>query len=274
MVEHADTSTVSHTEPASQAIPRLLEAHGGRMYSLARRMCGRSDEAEDLVQETFLQAFRKWDQFEGRSDPATWLYTIASRLCYRMHRRRSGEPDRIASLQDLLPFKDGPVPDVAGDDDGPLSEQLRRESKRQIEHAITMLPPSFRLPLILKDIIGFSVADVAEILGLKEATVKTRLHRARHVLRRELSESLPQREAPPPAYPKRVCLDLLRAKQEALDRGAPFPLPDEDFCERCAAIFASMDLSKEVCERLSEDRLPERVRDVVMDDIAQEQAAG
>ncbi len=66
-----------------------------RLFRIAVRMCGRADEAEDLVQDTLLQAFRKWDQFEGRADPATWLYTIAGRLCQRRHRRRAGEPARM-----------------------------------------------------------------------------------------------------------------------------------------------------------------------------------
>ena len=85
-------------EGAQDAIPRLLEAHGGRLLGMASRLCGQRDEAEDILQETFLQAFRKWDQFEGRSDPATWLYTIAVRACQRKHRRRSGEPRNMESL--------------------------------------------------------------------------------------------------------------------------------------------------------------------------------
>lgn len=257
-------------EGAHQAIPSLLEAHGGKIFGLALRMCDSAHEAEDLVQETFLQAYRKWDQFEGRSAPTTWLYTIASRLCRRMRRKRAGEPVHIASLQERLPFTEGPVPDLPAKDDGPLMHHLREESREHLEHAIVSLPTGFRLPLILKEIIGFSVMEVAEILGLKEATVKTRLHRARHVLREELTKSLPARDAPPPAYSKRVCLDLLRAKQESLDREAEFPLPEKDFCERCRAVFDSMDLAHDVCEQLGKQALPPALRQAVLDDIAEE----
>ena len=77
---------------AKQAIPLLVDAHGGRLYGLGLKLCGNPADAEDLVQEVFLQAFRKWHQFEGRSDPSSWLYTIGARACQRMHRRRSGEP--------------------------------------------------------------------------------------------------------------------------------------------------------------------------------------
>jgi RNA polymerase sigma-70 factor (ECF subfamily) len=263
-------SSVHPAAPADRAIPGLLEAHGGKIFGLALRMCDSAHEAEDLVQETFLQAYRKWDQFEGRSAPTTWLYTIASRLCRRMRRRRAGEPERIASLQDLMPFTDGPVLDLPVNDDGPLGHNVRRESQEHLERAIVSLPTGFRLPLILKEIVGFSVAEVAEILGLKEATVKTRLHRARHVLRQALTENLPKRDAPPPAYSRRVCLDLLRAKQESLDRDAQFPLPERDFCERCRAVFDSMDLAHDVCEQIGRQELPPALRQAVLQDIAEE----
>lgn len=263
---------ISVADPPEVAIPALLEQHGGKIFGLAMRMCGSADKAEDLVQEVFLQAFRKWDQFEGRSSPTTWLYTIAARMCGRMHRKKAGEPERVHSLQSLLPFGDGDrVPDVKSDDEGPLDQQMRSEAIESVGDAITHLPAKFRMPLILKDIIGLSVVEVAEILGLKEATVKTRLHRSRLVLRDELSRDLPQREAPPAAYPKRVCMDLLRAKQEALDRGVEFPVQRKDFCDRCSAVFASMDLTKQVCEDLSSTGLPEAVRQAVLDDIRQDQ---
>lgn len=103
-------------EPAQTAIPRLFEAHGGRIYTLGLRMCGDPDRAEDLVQETFLKAFGGWDQFEGRSNPATWLYSIASRACQRMQRRRAGEPRRMLSLTELLPSGEPRVPDIPSPD--------------------------------------------------------------------------------------------------------------------------------------------------------------
>ena len=149
----------------------------------------------------------------------------------------------------------------------PLGIQIRSEAKEHIEHAITRLPAPFRMPLILKEILGLPVTDVAEILGVKPATIKTRLHRARHVLRDELTEHLPKRDAPPAAYPKRVCMDLLRSKQEALDRGARFPIPQAEMCDRCRAVFASMDLSQEVCEQLDDKVMPDRLRSMILADI-------
>ena len=87
--------------PREQAVPALLEEHGPRIHALARRLCGDAGQAEDLVQEVFLQAWRDWQRFEGRSSPATWLWRIAARRCQRMQRRRAGEPARIQTLDEL-----------------------------------------------------------------------------------------------------------------------------------------------------------------------------
>ena len=88
---------------AVQHLALVFDELAPRLLLVAHHLTGRTGEnAEDLVQETFLQAYRKWDQFEGRSEPSTWLYTIAARICQRMHRRRAGEPERLASLDELL----------------------------------------------------------------------------------------------------------------------------------------------------------------------------
>jgi RNA polymerase sigma-70 factor (ECF subfamily) len=248
-----------------QAIPRLLEEHGSRLFNLGLRLCGSREAAEDLVQETFLRAFRKWDQFEHRSSPVTWLYTIASRLCRRLHRKRAGEPERIGSLQELLPFGDAKLAVMPSETGDGLTEQIRREGREKVEEAIASLPLTFRQPLVLKEIAGLSVRQTAEILGLKPATVKTRLHRARLRLRQMLEQALPRRELPPPAYSRQVCLDLLRAKQEALDHGVD--MPQSVVCERCQAVFASLDLAQDICHELGDGRLPEQLYEALREEL-------
>ena len=99
------------------AIQRLVDKYGGQLYSLAFRFCGSRDEAEDLVQEVFLQAFRSWGAFRGDADPKTWLFRIAANACQRMHRKKSGEPEHIGSLESLLPFGDRLIAVVAGERD-------------------------------------------------------------------------------------------------------------------------------------------------------------
>jgi RNA polymerase sigma-70 factor (ECF subfamily) len=227
-----------------------------RLYRMALRMCGRAEDAEDLVQDTLLQGFRKWDQFEGRANPSTWLYTIASRLCQRRHRRRSGEPSRLESLSELLPSPHDPIPALASGDT-PLEEHVRGEAERVIGEALARLPPQFRLPLVLVDIAELSTPEIARVLGLKDATVKTRIHRARLALRRAVVSRLPSRPAGPPDHDRAVCLDLLAAKQEALDRHAPFPFSSQALCARCRSLFATLDLGREICATVSGGELPE-----------------
>jgi len=270
--------------PARQAIPRLVDAHGGRLYGLGLKLCGNPEDAEDLVQEVFLQAYRKWHQFEGRSDPSSWLYTIGARACQRMHRRRSGEPARMEPLAALLPNEDDAVPDPEAE--GPLDAQLRREAREVIDRALLALPPDFRLTLVLKDIAELSVSEVAEILGIKEATVKTRVHRGRLALRKAMLDELPiGREGRPgrssrsdqaqgaarPAehakHPRSVCLELLRGKQEALDRGVEFPVAHELLCERCEALFSSLDLARDLCRDVDGGALPSKVRELILSSI-------
>ncbi len=255
------TAAVDRGTPREVAIPRLLERHGGDLYGLGLRLCRDPHRAEDLVQETFLQAYRHWAKFEGRSSPSTWLYAIASRVCHRFRRRRAGEPARMASLEELLPFGEPTMPDPG---DGAPTAELRE----RVEEAVAALPPSFRMPLVLKDVHGFSVAETAAILGLRPATVKTRVHRARLLLRKSAASALPRRPGAAPAYSRRVCLDLLRAKQEALDRGVAFPVGNEVVCERCRAVFASLDLAVDACRELARGELPAALRARILEATA------
>ncbi len=250
--------------PRETAIPALLEREGGRLLSLATRFCGSKGEAEDLVQEVFLQAWRHWDQFEGRSKPSTWLYTIAARTCQRMHRKRSGEPDQLESLDELLPFGATRMAMVPSEEAGPLDEQIRQEGLAQVEQAIAALPTEFRMPLVLKELVGLPVEDVAQVLDLPPNTVKTRLHRARLKLRAAIDAVLPQEEAVAPRFSREVCLDLLAAKQRCLDEDLPFEFPEGIVCERCAVVFSTLDLAQDACRDLVPGDLPASLREEVL----------
>jgi RNA polymerase sigma-70 factor (ECF subfamily) len=254
----------SNPRPADQALTELVNTQGDRLFALGLRFCGNHDEAEDLVQETFLQAYRSWDQFEERSNPATWLYTIASRVCQRFHRKKSGEPAQMESLDELLPMGAGPMGVVPNTEDGPLDTALREESRREVEEAIAELPIEFRMPLVLKEIVGFSLDEIAKIMDIPEATVKTRLYRARLRLRQALEQALPTRDVPAPVYSQQVCLDLLQAKQESLDREVAFEFPPDIVCERCSQLFATMDLAQDVCHDIGKGSMPGALRAQLM----------
>ncbi len=258
---HQLTSTCELAgQPADIAIAQLMEDYADHIYSLGLRLCDDPEKAEDLVQETFLRALKSWDRFDGRSKPSTWLYTIASRTCQRMERRRACEPRRMRTLDQLLPSGETTVVDLPADGETPLEWIERQDVIKAVRQAIDSLPMHFRLPIVLKEMEAMSVEDVAAVLGLKPATVKTRLHRARLVIRKELSKPLPQRRVRHTGTSEERCLDLLWAKQEAIDRGVDFPIPGEHLCERCHSVFATLELAGDVCYALGDAGLPEPVR--------------
>ncbi len=129
-----------------------------------------------------------------------------------------------------------------------MDSQLRRDTQQAVERGIAKLPLHFRMPLVLKEIVELPIAKVAAILGLRPATVKTRVHRGRLLLRREFARDSPTQDVPAADHSRQLCLDLLQAKQESLDRGVPFKVPSEDLCGRCQEMFATLDLIREICE--------------------------
>lgn len=244
---------------ADEAIPRLMEEHGGKLFGLGLRLCGSPEDAEELVQEIFLNAYRKWDQFEGRAQPTTWLYTIATRACTRKHRKRAGEPAHIASLSGFVPDESSTVPDIPSPADGPFEDRLRSEVRSSVESALMRIPQNFRMPLVLKEVAELSLEEIGQILDVKPQTVKTRVHRARLALREQMADSLPQRPVENPDAPP-ICVDLLLAKLEAIDRGAPYPVPPEFVSDRCKSFFQTLDLTHEVCREIGRGEMPPDAR--------------
>ncbi len=251
--------------PPNKAIALLMAAHGSQVYNLALRFCGNPQNAADVVQETFLGAYKSWSGFRGDSAASTWLYRIAHRACTRFHSTESRQAAYAVPLEAELPVS-GPVPDVLRTDVTPLTEAVQNEAIAALELEISSLPDAYRLPIVLKEIAGLSVAQTAEVLDLKEATVKTRLHRGRLALFHALNRSVPTRDAPPPAYDEQVCLDLLNAKQDALDRGVDFPQMDGVVCERCRSVFLSLDIAVDLC-RASAVAMPEALRESIFASI-------
>ncbi len=189
------SSTTRHPSPAGSASPQttqdfdtLYKEHVDLIYRFAHRLCGEVESAKDLVQETFLNAYRGLNQFRGDAQISTWLYTIASRACLRMRRRRKGAPERELSLEEFIPATEGefrlqiPI-DSLSPEDALENKQLRTA----LDAAIGKLPKKYKMVLVLRDMEGLSAKEVGTIMGLNERAVKSRLHRARLFVRRELS---------------------------------------------------------------------------------------
>ncbi len=158
------------------------------MHRFANRLCGKTEAANDLVQETFLNAYRGVKKFRGDAQITTWLYTIASRACLRMRRRRKGAPERELSLDEFIPTSEGEFRlQIPVDGLSPEEALQNKELRQALDAAIDELPKKYKMVLVLRDMEGLSAKEIGIIMGLNERAVKSRLHRARLFVRRELS---------------------------------------------------------------------------------------
>lgn len=250
-----------------------MDAYGPRLYGVALRLCGHRDDAEDLVQDVFLQAFRKWHTYRGDAAPGTWLHAIAARACKARARRKGGMDRRTPSLSQLSPWDESTV---MRSETGETADAGHAEEVSRVQDAIATLPEHLRVPLVLKEVLGMSVEDTADSLGLARGTIKTRVHRARLLLRKALLERAPQGPAPAPRYARQVCLDLLKAKMDAMDRGGDasgFKVPQAEVCDRCRAVFKELDLVQDACARLGSGSMPAEVRAKVLAAISEQDRA-
>jgi RNA polymerase sigma-70 factor (ECF subfamily) len=170
------------------AVRAIMQANNRRLYRLARGILRNDGEAEDVVQETYVRAFTHLESFRGDSSLATWLSRIAmNEALGRLRCQRPGV--ELSSLpQGTLEAQIIQFPRAAADD--PEKSMAQREIQHVVEHAIDELPEAFRLVFITRVIEGMNVEETAEILGLKPETVKTRLHRARAMLRDNVEKKI------------------------------------------------------------------------------------
>jgi RNA polymerase sigma-70 factor (ECF subfamily) len=151
----------------------LVGRYTGAVYNQAYRMLGNPQEAEDAVQEVFLRAFRRLDSYDPGRRFVTWLLTIGSNYCIdRLRRRRMS----WLTLDDVAFW-------LTSGEPGPERTALEGERQRQVQQALQRLPESYRSVTVLRYWQDLSYLEIAEALSLTEATVKTRLHRARKMMR-------------------------------------------------------------------------------------------
>lgn len=165
-----------------QVFEGLVAEYADRLYSVAFRITGSHEEAEDATQDTFLAAFRQRATFRGEADVATWLFRIAVNAALQRVRGR-----RPVEYLTATGYGSQAVVDWSDD----LSRRVETtELRAKIEAGIGLLPEDSRVVLILRDVEQLSTAETAHILDLSEPAVKSRLHRARVLLRQYLTEQL------------------------------------------------------------------------------------
>lgn len=166
---------------------RMVDAYSLPIYRLAMRMLSNPQEAEDVLQETFLKALRALPNFEGRSSLSTWLYRIAVNEALMVIRKRKPEISLSRPAEDGEEDDNGEEMQIVDWGHMPESELLSLEARRTIDQAVEKLPETLRVVFLLRDVEGLSIEETADSLGISQAAVKTRLLRARLRLRDELS---------------------------------------------------------------------------------------
>lgn len=164
----------------------LVEAHSPLIYRLGVRMLVDEQDAEDMLQETFIKAYRHLSTFDGRSSLSTWLYRIAANEALMVLRRK--RPEMVSFDEPLSGEAEVGEPlQIVDWCCMPEEELVSAEGRAQLDGAINTLPASLRVVFLLRDIEGLSTRETAEVLNLSEMAVKTRLSRARLRLRDELT---------------------------------------------------------------------------------------
>jgi RNA polymerase sigma-70 factor (ECF subfamily) len=168
----------------------LVETYGDRVYRLALRITGSNEDAEEVAQDALWTAARKISTFKGEAAFGSWLYRIAANAAYQKLRARKAKAHEIA-MDDVLPAFDdaGRHFEPMADWSDRVDEQaLQGELRRVLGAAIDELPPDYRTALVMHDVEGLSNPDIADALGISLPAVKSRVHRSRLFVRKQLAE--------------------------------------------------------------------------------------
>lgn len=237
-----------------RALERLLEKHETEVYRFGLRMCGNEQDAQDVLQETLLTAFRGVRDFRGDASLSTWLYQIARSFCSRSRR---GAMDRAPTVP--IGGKEAvSIPDPSPSPDGTAHA---REIGEVLRAAIAALPEGQREVIVLRDLEGLSAEEAAAIVGIEVGALKSRLHRARMELRRLLTATLGEPETAP--CPQ-LAQDLSAYAADDIDASACARIEEHlASCERCTGACESLKRTLHLCRTAPGGEVPGPVRAAV-----------
>jgi RNA polymerase sigma-70 factor (ECF subfamily) len=209
--ELADTALIARVLAGETALfERLMRRYNRRLYRVARAVLRDDGAAEDALQEAYVQAYTHLHQFAGRARLSSWLTRIVVNEALRQRRKRGG-------AEEVQPD----MPATAATTRGPEDEASRGELRAALERAVDALPDAFRSTFVLRSVEELSIAETAECLGIAQETVKTRLHRARALLRRSLQAQLGAAVSEIFPFGFARCDRIVAAVMARLPRGAP-----------------------------------------------------
>lgn len=167
---------------------QLVKRYQDKVYTLCYRYSGNNEDACDLAQEAFIKAYRSLATFQGSSRFGTWLYRITTNVCLDEIRRRKRRI-QAQSLDQPVEGMDSEMAKIVLDEAPPVDDLYeQKEQSQYIQSLLMQMKPEHRMVLLLKDIMGFSYEEIAQMLNISSGSVKSRLSRARDLLRRKLLE--------------------------------------------------------------------------------------
>ncbi len=180
------------------AFERFVEVYHGKLFRYTFTMCGHREDAEEVAQETLLKVFESLNQLRDPERLKPWVFRIAKNACLMKRRKSVFAPQAEISLDELMPGKsgdgDGMRLEIADWSALPETLAMDAELRGALQDAVGALPESYRAVFLLRDVEDLSTEEAADVLGVSEDVVKTRLHRARLALRKQLDEHLRRRE--------------------------------------------------------------------------------
>jgi RNA polymerase sigma-70 factor (ECF subfamily) len=254
-----------------EAVEEAIGLLQNTVYSFSMKVCGHPEDAEDTMQEVLSRSLGHLARIQTPQQMAVWLYTVTRNRCWRMRRKPANAPANILSLDELMPDDEELgrlLEDAAA---GPESNLLAAEQHHLLHQAILRIPATLRIVLVLHDMEELTTEQVAQVLELKQGTVRIRLHRARLSVRKEMSQILrgtpeqPKNARPFTGKPKEArakagqrpseCRDLFANLSEYLD-GRVEPLTCEQMrghieaCPSCVSFLRDLRAAIDRCRSM------------------------
>ncbi len=276
--ELIDALTLLHSgdpESVEKAIHLLQKT----VYAFSMKVCGHREDAEDTMQDVLMRSLPHLARIDDSRALSVWLYTVTRNRCWRSRRKGAHTPREVLSLDQLMPdfaelqslLQDG-SPD-------PLERVLDGEQHRLLHQAVLLLPPQFRIVLVLHDMEDLDTEQVARVLGLQAGTVRVRLHRARLAVRKLLAQpQIEQADAirrhrrrkrnkiqtptPPAVLKSGECRELFAKISEFLDQRLERPACNQmrqhiDACPQCIAFIHDLNAAIDRCRKFEVKCEPE-----------------
>jgi RNA polymerase sigma-70 factor, ECF subfamily len=201
-------------EDRPEAVEQALALLQNTVYSFSMKVCGHPQDAEDTMQEVLVKLLPYLPKFDSPQALSVWLYKVARNRCLMNRRGAKNSRSKHVSLDELMPTHWDLQYLIESKEPNPETTVLRDESNRRLREAVLKVPPLYRMVLVLHDMEGLSTAEVARVTGVREGTVRVRLHRGRLMLRQQLSRM---------AKSKGIVVDLLHAaaQDEVEDEATP-----------------------------------------------------